>query len=148
MNGIATGHQRVALDEKNRVRIPSKFSDVLGTVVYIAPSIGGRLNVMSEEMFIKKHNFLFDAPLYDRKKTDSKSALLAMTVKQRVDAQGRIALDDAVMKKFNIKREVEFVGMFDYLELWPTDRYDEREELLDADRIGSLLEELSAAVGE
>lgn len=146
MYNIATGHQRATIDEKGRVRIPAKYADILGPVVYITLGVDKRFNIMSEAVFIKNHNMLAGVNMYDTKKVNSKSLLLSYVKQQTVDGQGRITLDMAALGKLGFKGdEVEFVGMFDYIEMWSAHRYDERDELLDADSISALLEELANA---
>lgn len=131
------------LDQKNRLRIPAKLKGELGSNFAIVRGTNGCLFIYSAEQF---------ANLYEEKSrqisfvseegkvaTDALRRMVATMSAPDEDNQGRFILDANLRKCAKIQKDVVFVGMFDRIELWAAEIYNERYgEMSDEDYDNSL----------
>ena len=125
------GKHEHQLDDKNRLRIPSKFrKDLLGETgdkpYCFFRGKDGCIGVMSEETM----NATF-APLSRGGLSDIsgiKRAILSSIAIAEEDAQGRVVLPLTLRLQAGIKKDVVTIGVGNYIEIWAADRYAEHME--------------------
>lgn len=120
------GVHRLALDEKNRLRIPNKFRAKLSDNYIICGGTGGCLFVLGEEEF----NALFTDRLTELKLSDEEkqNALRGLAGTMQVpeeDAQGRFILQPNLKSFAKIAKKAVFVGVLNRIEIWAEEIYDE-----------------------
>lgn len=116
------------LDDKNRLRIPSKFRKGLqgeagDKPYYFFRGKNGCIGVMSEEVV----NDTF-APLASEgvsEVTKIKRMLLGSIAPAEEDAQGRVVLPMNLRLMAGIKKDVITLGVGNYIEIWAADKYAE-----------------------
>lgn len=137
------GAQRYTLDEKNRVRVPAeifaKFSD---EEMVIAPGVQGNLNLMTRATFDKKFAALAEADYFDVELQSKYTLVSAISKSVERDGQNRIVIPQDIKERFEIGREVVFVAKFDFVEIWPAERFDSRPVVIGADAIGKAMQSL------
>lgn len=118
----------VKVDEKGRVTVPSKFSAVLSETVQgqlvVAKSPDGCLA-------------LYPLPVWEQFEADMRGWPFEMDGWRRlyigsatdieIDGGSRVLIPPELRKWAGLEREVKFMGVGAYFELWDTTRYDERE---------------------
>ena len=90
----------------------------------------------SDDDFIINENYGALKRRYDRllKKHDLKMtfhdlrAQFATTYEMEVDKLGRVQIPTALLKKFNISRNVTVLGMGDHIEIWDSAKYEAYEQ--------------------
>lgn len=143
-----TGTYRYTLDDKNRVKFPARFQEALGDSPVMAPGVGGRINVYPKDMFERMHPKLYSPDPYNEAEQDATTFLLTHLQTLEYDGQGRITVDASFREDLHVEKELVFVGKVSYVEVWPAQLYDSREELLDPASITKMLKSLSKTLDE
>lgn len=118
----------VKVDEKGRLTVPSKFAAVLSATVngqlVVAKSPDGCLA-------------LYPLPVWEQFETDMRGWPIEMDGWRRlyigsatdveIDGASRVLVPPELRKWAGLEREVKFMGVGAYFELWDAARYDERE---------------------
>ncbi|MBL8332962.1 MAG: division/cell wall cluster transcriptional repressor MraZ [Rubrivivax sp.] len=116
------------LDDKGRVTVPQKFASVLSATV------NGQLVVTKSPDGCLA---LYPLPVWEQFEAEMRSWPLEMEGWRRlyvgsatdveIDGSSRVLLPPELRKWAGLDREVKFMGVGAYFELWDTTRYDERE---------------------
>ena len=116
------------LDEKGRLMIPRKMREELGYKVYIMQGFDGSLSVYTEGKFLLLSEEFARLPFNQRKNRDYLRAQFATTYEMEVDKLGRVQIPTALLKKFDISRNVTVLGMGDHIEIWDSAKYEAYEQ--------------------
>ena len=116
------------LDEKGRLMIPRKMREELGYKIYIMQGFDGSLSVYTEGKFLLLSEEFAKLPFNQRKNRDYLRAQFATTYEMEVDKLGRVQIPTALLKKFNISRNVTVLGMGDHIEIWDSAKYEAYEQ--------------------
>lgn len=139
------GNFKRTLDDKNRLSLPSKLLPKLSKVLYIMDGHNGVLSIYTEETFQQK---MEDTMKLNREKRIPREIALAISASSddiEIDGSNRIRLDNDVIERYHLKKDVTVVGNFDHLEIWNTEdwekyyqeilnRYDENTEEYDYEK--------------
>ena len=138
---MLNGEYRHAIDPKKRLFIPAKHREVLGTSFIIVRDLYEPcLKVYSAEEWQA-----YIAPI---EALDSEEAapilryIYRESVRGDVDAQGRVTLNDTLIKRANIIKDAVIVGCGRYAEIWSAENYAAQLEDEDAEAIGAKLRQL------
>ncbi len=114
---MLTGEFKHNLDTKGRVFVPAKFRADLGQSVILAKSFSKYLVLYSENEW---NNFMekIDALAETEDLEDMKRFLMRGAVPVDVDAQGRISIDAEHREFAHLEKEISFIGMRKYVEVW------------------------------
>lgn len=136
------GNYRHSLDDKNRVRIPVKFREVLGARPYYLPGKGGCMYIVPENSFDSMFSSYFNQNPYMSESEDFTTLIFGCSGELEEDSTGRVSIDKGITDKFNFKKEVVFVGKATYVEMWPAEVWDEKFGALDPNKISKMIEGL------
>lgn len=149
MSQIMLGNVRHQLDDKNRMRIPAKYRQALGTPSYVLPGriVDGEkccLYVFPEATFVSDIMPKMKPSSYygSDELADTSSGLLGLAAELEEDPQGRVKLDSNLMTSAGIDKDVVFVGKVDYLEIWSAEIWDKRYGVLNSDNLKKVLDNL------
>ncbi|MGL4343272.1 MAG: division/cell wall cluster transcriptional repressor MraZ [Metamycoplasmataceae bacterium] len=112
------------IDDKNRVIIPPKMRDQLGSSFYITISSEKNLELRSKEEFQKFLNKIEENNSLDPLVKKFKRLILGNTLEIELDKIGRFTFNELHFKTAAIKKEVVFVGVGSIIELWSKENYD------------------------
>lgn len=122
-----------ALDEKNRLMIPSKLREEIpegeGKVFYLTQGLDKCLFAYTEKgwqavvakMQAGRGNYASAAG------RSFFRLFFSRAMKQELDAQGRLLLPDALKAVGGIRKDVALVGVMDHVELWDLARWRQVE---------------------
>lgn len=116
-----------SLGEKRRVAIPKKFIEDLGEKPIIAKWYEGCLVLVNSDFWQR----LFER-LTGGKKTislgvrDIERFILGSAFEVEPDDQGRIIIPEVLVEYAGFDKEVVFVGLFDRVEIWPRQIWDQK----------------------
>ena len=133
------GEYRHGLDPKNRIFIPAKLRDELGTTFVIAKDLREKcLKVYS----LKEWENYIEPILAQARKLQSKVLrfLSASMVEVTPDAHGRVVLPKELITHAEIDKNVVVVGCYNYAEIWAEEEYALTLETENLDDIKSTLE--------
>ncbi len=121
----------VKVDEKGRLTVPAKFSTLLAT------ECGGHMVVAKSPDGCLA---LYPLPVWEQFEADMRAWPIEMDGWRRlyigsasdvdIDGASRVLVPPELRKWAGVEREVKFMGVGAYFELWDTARYDEREARL------------------
>jgi MraZ protein len=122
------GEYRYHVGLKNRVALPKKFRDDLGEQVVAMRGYEGSIMVVSRKNWSKLVEEAIGGPLTDPKVRDTARFLMGSAHEVEFDAQGRFVLPPSLVEHAGTAagKEVVFVGLGRWVELWSSDRWDSR----------------------
>ena len=119
------GEYNYQIDEKNRVRIPSKLRAELDNNYIITKGTNHSLFIFSKEFFTTQFvNKLNNIPTFDIEAQKPIRALLSSSFEVEEDKQGRFVIPANLREFANINKDVVFVGVGQRLELWSKENWD------------------------
>lgn len=135
------GEYNHSMDAKNRIFIPAKMREELGSEFVIAKSIREKcLKIYSKENWEA-----YVAPLMEQsRKLSEKVIRFLHTSMTQVspDAQGRVVLPPELAGFAEINRGVVVVGCYRYAEIWSEENYRKMKEEEDIEALREELESL------
>lgn len=116
------------LDEKNRLIMPSKLRDKLGTVVYVTRGLDKCLAVYPEEVFQKKVEELSSYSTFNPQNRSYARTFFSNSYECEIDKQGRIQLTKDSLEKVGISKDVVIIGNNDHVEIWGITEFNAVQE--------------------
>ena len=116
------------LDDKNRLVIPRKMREELGTKIVILKGFEGSLSVYKEEDFARYAEEVNRLPYNKKSSRDYIRVQLSSASDCEVDKQGRTIIPPYLMKKYNIGKEVVVIGVGNHIEIWDKKEYEQYEQ--------------------
>ena len=142
------GTYRYMLDDKNRVRVPANFAKVLGESFDIMPGRGGSFLLIPKQLVPELFGEYLNLNPFDPKNAEKRriaTHLFALSRSDaKLDAQSRLNLDKDFQKSFEIDKELVFVGMATYVEVWPADKWNRVYGDLSPASLDSILDRLES----
>ena len=136
---MLSGEFNHSLDAKNRMFIPAKHREALGSSFMVVRSIRGNcIKVYSMEEW---ENFLTPIKQLPRKTAEDTFRFLHRNAAQVTpDSQGRILLPQGLVDHAQIVKGAVVVGCGDYAEIWSEELYAATVEAEDQEAIREALE--------
>lgn len=125
------------MDDKGRLRIPSKLKILLGERPTIMQGSDGCLVVLSEEESDRLAEKLRQIPMSDRNAQQSLRRITSSMYFVEEDKQGRFILPQHLRAYSKIDKKVVFIGVANRVELWSEEIWNEYIERgnLDSDNL-------------
>lgn len=114
-----------SMDQKGRMRLPSKLRQDLGDKIHIMQGTPKCLFVFSDEQFNEFASKLMEVSLFDEKKQKPVRQLLSSGVVIEEDSQGRFLLPQYLRNFAKLEKDIVFVGVGKRIELWSQEAWDE-----------------------
>lgn len=140
-----------ALDEKNRLMIPSRLRDPVGTGrdgqgLYVARWFEHSLSLYPRSSFERFVEQVRQAPVTREEPRAVHRMLFSQTSFCAFDRQGRILVPEGLKAQAGIEREVTLVGVADHIEVWDRKRWQDYRRANDP-RFESLAETIFPGPG-
>lgn len=119
------GTHRLSLDDKNRMRLPSKFRAKIGDDFVLCQGTDGCLFVMSEPEFETFINKIDNVPLSNHEKQNAIRAITSRVYLPEEDAQGRFVLPQELKRTSSINKKLVFMGVRNRIEIWGEEKYEQ-----------------------
>lgn len=124
------GQYNYQLDEKNRVRIPSKLRTELTNSYVITKGTNNSLFIFGKDYFQSQFvDRLNDIPTFDIDAQRPIRALLSSSFEVEEDKQGRFVIPTNLREFAHITKDIVFVGVGHRLELWSKEDWDNYNNL-------------------
>ena len=124
VNIMFMGEYNHAIDDKGRIIIPSKLRNDLGNNFIITRGLDGCLFIYSSNEWTNIINKYKSLPDTKDKRSFMRVFLSGATVCD-YDKQGRINIPSSLINYAKLNRECIIVGVFDRLELWSKESWDD-----------------------
>lgn len=122
---MLTGEYKHTLDAKGRIFIPAKFRADLGQSVTVAKTFGDYLVLYSDEEWNKYIEKLDDLCAEGVISEKMLRAIMRSAMSSEVDSQGRISICEVHRNKAQLEKDVTFIGMKNFVEIWSDKLIDE-----------------------
>jgi len=115
------------LDDKNRLTLPAKLREQLGSEVVITRGLDGCLSVYSRAAFEVLAERVGTLDPFSSEARTLQRYFFTGGTDVELDRQGRMVVPARLLEEVGIGREVTVAGVYDHLEIW--DRAAWREQL-------------------
>lgn len=133
------GEVESCIDDKNRIRIPTKFKDI-GSEVTVAKGLNGCLTIYDKESMAVLYAKLKEIPLSDMAAQRSVRAFFSSASTVQIDSNGRFVLPLALKTYAGIDKDIVLVGMGEKMEIWSKARWSAYDACGDYDKTFAELE--------
>lgn len=116
------GEYRHTLDPKNRLFIPAKFRDQLGTKFFLVMGSDHCISVYSETAWQERDAQLNELP--ESKAGRLKRIVYSSLAEVEPDAQGRILIPTTLRNYANLSKNAVIIGVSNHAEIWNEDAWD------------------------
>ncbi len=122
------GEYRYRVGLKNRIALPKKLREDLGSRVVAMRGYEGSILVVSQRGWSKLVEEVLNGPLTNSQIRDTARFLMGGAHEIELDAQGRFVLPPSLIEHAGITvgGEVVFVGLGRWVEIWSAPRWIER----------------------
>lgn len=113
-----------SIDSKGRIVLPAKFREELGETFYVLRCLDTPgIQVMSAEDYKSINEQISALPMHKARLLQYTFAATASEVTP--NAQGRIMIPQPLRDYAGIEDEAIVIGMYDHLEIWNREKYEE-----------------------
>lgn len=120
------GEYKTQLGDKNRVAIPKRLRLDTSSKFVITRGYEKCLIVVDEHHWQNLISTINTSALLNMDVRDTKRYLLGGAFEFEVDSQGRFVLPDSLKSFADIQKEVTFIGVGEWFELWSLSNWEQR----------------------
>ncbi len=124
------GEYKSKLGEKKRVSLPKKFRDQLGENLILTRGYEQALIVVNEQLWKKVATEVMEGSFINKDIRDTSRFLVGGAKEIDLDPQGRFVIPETLLEHAEIKEEVVFIGLVNWVEIWDKEKWNERLEYL------------------
>ena len=141
---LLIGQYKTKVTSKGRIAFPKKLRETIGNKIIITRGYDGCLIVISPQQWnnlirgIEKKPFIFEAA------RETTRFLLGNAAEPELDSQGRFTIPSHLKEYAQINKEVIFLGLGRYVEIWDKLRWENYQDYL-GKNIKHISEKLSDA---
>ena len=140
------GEYNHTVDTKGRLIVPSKFREQLGDEFVVTKGLDGCLFVYSKSEWENIEEKFRNVPLTTKDARKFARFFLAGAASCEVDKQGRILLPVVLREYAGIEKDVVSVGVFNRVEIWDKDKWQESNSYDDMDEIAEHMADLGLGI--
>jgi len=122
--GMFIGEYRHSLDNKNRLIMPAKFRDELGSSFVMTKGLDNCLFIYSMEEWRNIENKLKTLPMTNKDARAFVRFFFAGATECEVDKQGRVLIPANLKEFAKIDKDVVIIGVSTRLEIWSIDEWN------------------------
>ncbi len=111
------GNQKVSIDEKGRLTIPTKFRKEIGNFVVVSFEFEDMLVIRKKEEWEKWSNLLIEKGNFKKAARILQRKILGNSAEISIDSKGRILLPKTLIEISNLSNNVQIVGVGNKLEI-------------------------------
>jgi MraZ protein len=118
------GTYRHQIDEKCRMRMPSKFRAILGEGYIVTKGTDKCLYAFSAENFENLYQKFNNLPIFDAEVQKPVRMLLSSAFEAEEDKQGRTLIAKELREYANITKNIVFIGAGNRVEIWAEEEWN------------------------
>ncbi len=136
------GEYTHTIDSKGRITIPAKFRNLLAAGLVVTRGFDQNLMLFPMDGWQELAERIAQRPLSDEDVRAFRRRVFSGAVDLVPDRQGRILLPPYLREFAQIESDVVISGMFNYLELWSTEAWNDVREAIESDGDAARWEDL------
>ena len=123
-NTVLMGVYQNSIDAKNRVIVPSKFRDELGSKAVLSRGLDNCLVIYPMQTWEEQQKQLSGLPKSDPQARAYLRYIYSNAVECEIDKQGRTVIPINLRQAAGIEKELVTIGMMDRVEIWAKEVYE------------------------
>ncbi len=140
---VFIGEYQHAIDNKNRIIVPSKFRDELGDAFILTKGLDGCLYIYTLNEWKNLEAKLGKLPLTNRDARAFVRFFFSGANEINVDKQGRALVPQNLLEYASITKEIISIGVSSRIEIWSKEKWKEyNESEINMDEIAEKMSEL------
>ncbi|MBU3208468.1 division/cell wall cluster transcriptional repressor MraZ [Clostridium algidicarnis] len=137
------GEYQHAIDNKNRIIVPSKFREILGDKFVITKGLDGCLYIYDMDEWGLLQEKLKKLPLTSKDARAFVRFFFSGANEVQLDKQGRALIPQNLIEYSKINKEIISIGVISRIEIWSKERWEEyNESNIDYDEVAEKMSEL------
>jgi len=124
------GEFETKVTDKNRIALPKKFRSELGKNLIVMQGYEGCMILVDEEKFLALTKEISDGRFVNDAVRDTTRFLIGSAHEIDLDKQGRFILPQSLKSFSNIDKDVVFLGLMRWIEIWNKDKWLERKNYI------------------
>ncbi len=125
------GEYQTKIGEKKRVAIPKKFRDELGDELILTRGYEETVVLVNKVMWEKIAKEVINGSFINKNIRDTTRFLVGSAAEINPDPQGRIVMPNNLYNYGKFKKNIIFVGLYNWIEIWSEEKWAERIKYLD-----------------
>lgn len=144
ISDMIIGEYQSKIGEKKRVSLPKKFRDELGEEIILTRGYENSLILVNKRMWEKIAKDVIDGSFINKNIRDTSRFLIGSAVEVSLDKLGRFIIPQSLFEYASLQKEIIFLGLVNWIEIWSKDKWEERIKYLNAnsDKIAQELEKM------
>ncbi len=127
---MLVGEYKTKICNKKRVAIPKVFREELGEEIILTRGYENALILVNKEMWQKIANEVINGSFINKNIRDTTRFLVGSALQIEYDSQGRVVIPDNLKEHANLSKEIVFVGLYNWIEIWSKENWEKRLEYL------------------
>lgn len=124
------GEYRSTIGDKKRVSLPKKFRDELGQEIILTRGYEDSLILVNKGMWEKIAKDVVGGSFINKNIRDTSRFLIGGAIEISIDKQGRFLIPESLYEHAKLSKEIVFIGLINWIEVWDKDKWLKRVEYL------------------
>jgi MraZ protein len=120
------GEYKSKVGEKKRVSLPKKFRDELGEEIILTRGYENSLILVNKGMWEKVGKEVINGSFINKNIRDTSRFLIGGAKEIITDSQGRFIIPETLFEHAQLKDEIVFIGLVNWIEIWDRDQWEKR----------------------
>ena len=121
---------RNKIGEKKRIALPKKFRDELGDSIILTRGYEGALIIVNKKMWENIAKDVIHGSFINKDIRDTSRFLVGGASEIKLDSQGRFVIPEALFDYANLKTDIVFLGLVNWIEIWDKNKWEDRLKYL------------------
>ncbi|MCU6760921.1 cell division protein MraZ [uncultured Roseburia sp.] len=140
------GEYNHTVDAKGRLIVPAKFRESLGEEFVVTKGLDGCLFVYPMEEWKNIEEKFRNIPLTTKDARKFSRFFFSGAAACEVDKQGRILIPTVLREFADLQKEAVLAGVFNRIEIWSKERWQDESEYDDMDEVAEHMAELGLGI--
>lgn len=124
------GEYKSRVGEKKRVSLPKKFRDEIGKDLILTRGYEDALVLVNQKLWQNIAEDVVTGSFTNKDIRDTSRFLVGSAKEIETDDQGRFVIPQALFEHAQLKDEVVFIGLVNWIEIWDSKKWEERVKYL------------------
>jgi MraZ protein len=124
------GEYHGKLSNKKRTSLPKKFRNELGENIILTRGYEDALILVNQDMWQKIAKEVIDGSFINKNIRDTSRFLVGSATEVQIDKQGRFIIPQSLFDHAQLKEDIVFIGLVNWIEIWEESKWKERLQYL------------------
>lgn len=124
------GEYKSRIGEKKRVSLPKRFRDELGEEIILTRGYENSLILVNKGMWERIAGDVINGSFINKNIRDTSRFLIGSATEVSLDKLGRFVIPQSLFEYGSLNKEIVFLGLVNWIEIWDKDKWEERVKYL------------------